>query len=1243
MSTPAPLQSTRTLAALASAAVLAMSSLIVAGGAPAGAVSQPPAVTGVSPTTGASTGGTTVRIDGTNLQSATAVKFGATSATFSFVAPPAQRPSGGVSPRGLIPGGYINATAPAGTPGAAVHITVTNLGGTSSTSASDVFTYNALAPAAPTITSAASAPGGVAVAWTDGATNGSSITSYTLRAYDGVNLAATKSNCSSSPCSITGLTNGTSYTVTVTATNGVGEGSASTASSAVVPAALPAAPTVTTATPTDGGVSVAWTDGASNGSSIISHTLRAYSGASLIATKTDCSSSPCSITGLTNGTSYTVTVTATNGVGEGSASTASSAVTPRTIAGAPAQVSAVAGAAQAVVSWNPPTETGGDPVTSYVITAIDGTNLSAGGQTCTYTVSTPETDTCTVTGLTNGDSYTFTGVSVNHAGSSSPSTASSAVTPVDVPAAPTAASATAGDAQATVSWTDGTSNGSTITSWTVRAYAGSTLVSTTTSCISSPCVITDLTNGTTITFTVSATNGVGEGSASSASSAVTPIGEGWVLIDGTWFAPGSDHSGTDFSGKDLSTNVFPAAVDLSGSDFSNATLDGTDLSATILDGSTGCGISGTPILPTGWFLVGACLVTLPGAPATASGESDHTQVMVSWTPPTSDGGLPISSYVATVTGNPALTCTYTVPTAPTPEVDQCLITGLADGTSYTFDVVAHTAAGDGPAITTDTVIPATYIDGYAIYPGADLQGANLAGADLHGLNLSGTNLNGANLAGADLTATGLYLTDFTAADLSGADLSGLDLQHVTLSDDGPIGANLSGADLTGDNLTSLDLTSVNFTGAKLGNATFGHIDDDESDEASRSEVNFTNAYLVGATFGFDHTPADITGWTFAGADLTGVSLAHADLTMSNMSGANLTNTDLSGAVLNGVNLTGATVAGTVLGTATLSGLMSSGLVGAPASLPSGWYVVSGSIRQVMEPQSPSVVTVTPGYGSVDVSWTIPGDNGGAPITSYRASVIGDDSLACTYTVPVGVEQDTCTISGLAAGTTYGIQVVATNSVGLNSSPTWSDPVTTLVPAPVFTSASSAVFVRGQLGSFTVSADLANSMSLSGTLPKRLRFHDNGDGTATISGRPDRDQSTLSTTLTITATGEGSATQDLTIIVAKRAQILIQRGSRWAGWFHHRLQFKVGSTIGAKVEVDAGGYVAPISVTGLPGWATFHDNGDGTGSITGSPSSADVGTSVLVFRVDGLPNTATKQLIVTATGQGSSTTTSTTLP
>ena len=65
--------------------------------------------------------------------------------------------------------------------------------------------------------------------------------------------------------------------------------------------------------------------------------------------------------------------------------------------------------------------------------------------------------------------------------------------------------------------------GSAITSYTVTSSPGGLTVSGS----SSPIVVTGLTNGTTYTFAVKATNGVGSGS-SATSNAVTPAGAGGV-------------------------------------------------------------------------------------------------------------------------------------------------------------------------------------------------------------------------------------------------------------------------------------------------------------------------------------------------------------------------------------------------------------------------------------------------------------------------------------------------------------------------------------------------------------------------------------------------------------------------------------------------------------------------------------------------------------------------------------------
>lgn len=90
-------------------------------------------------------------------------------------------------------------------------------------------------PTAPTIGSATAGSAGATVSFTAPANNGGyAVTQYTVTSNPG-NITATGS---SSPIVISGLTNGTSYTFTVTARNVLGEGPSSASSNAVTPTAV---------------------------------------------------------------------------------------------------------------------------------------------------------------------------------------------------------------------------------------------------------------------------------------------------------------------------------------------------------------------------------------------------------------------------------------------------------------------------------------------------------------------------------------------------------------------------------------------------------------------------------------------------------------------------------------------------------------------------------------------------------------------------------------------------------------------------------------------------------------------------------------------------------------------------------------------------------------------------------------------------------------------------------------------
>lgn len=180
---------------------------------------------------------------------------------------------------------------------------------------------------------------------------------------------------------------------------------------------VPDAPTSVSATEGDTEATIDFTAPVNDGgSSIISYRVTSSPGG-ITATG---SSSPITITGLTNGISYTFTVIATNSVGNSIPSTVSNSVVHMSVPGSPTSVSASYGDAQSVISFTAPVNNGGSPITSYTVTS------NPGGFTATGS-SSP----ITITGLTNGVSYTYTVVATNSVGDSPPSSASSSITAGD--------------------------------------------------------------------------------------------------------------------------------------------------------------------------------------------------------------------------------------------------------------------------------------------------------------------------------------------------------------------------------------------------------------------------------------------------------------------------------------------------------------------------------------------------------------------------------------------------------------------------------------------------------------------------------------------------------------------------------------------------------------------------------------------------------------------------------------------
>ena len=228
------------------------------------------------------------------------------------------------------------------TAGNAVIFEISYVGGTN---ANDVtLKVVGVAPSAPTSASALAGNGQAVVSFIAPSYNNTGITSYTVTATPVGGGTAVIASGSTSPITVTGLTNGTAYTFTVKATNSVGTGSASSASSSVIPVTVPGAPTAASGVSGNTQAVVSFTAPVSNGgASITSYTVTATpsdGGAAVTATG---STSPITVTGLTNWTAYTFTVTATTSVGTGSASSALSLILPVVITAQPINLTVAQG------------------------------------------------------------------------------------------------------------------------------------------------------------------------------------------------------------------------------------------------------------------------------------------------------------------------------------------------------------------------------------------------------------------------------------------------------------------------------------------------------------------------------------------------------------------------------------------------------------------------------------------------------------------------------------------------------------------------------------------------------------------------------------------------------------------------------------------------------------------------------------------------------------------------------------
>ncbi len=233
----------------------------------------------------------------------------------------------------------------------------------------------------------------------------SPITGYTANCTSSNGGTAGTNTGASSPITVGSLDNGKTYTCTVTATNANGNGPASPASNPAVPSTTPAAPTQPGASAGNAQITVTFSAPADGGSPITGYTANCTSTNGGTAGNNTGSGSPITVTGLTNGKTYTCTVTAANANGNGSASPVSASAIPKTVPSAPAKPGVAATDSQISVTFTGPAD-GGSPITGYTANCTSSNGGTAGNNTG---ASSP----ITVGSLDNGKTYTCTVTATN--------------------------------------------------------------------------------------------------------------------------------------------------------------------------------------------------------------------------------------------------------------------------------------------------------------------------------------------------------------------------------------------------------------------------------------------------------------------------------------------------------------------------------------------------------------------------------------------------------------------------------------------------------------------------------------------------------------------------------------------------------------------------------------------------------------------------------------------------------------
>ena len=615
--------------------------------------------------------------------------------------------------------------------GNTVYVVEAWLTATPDTTESFEFTTDPVEPGPPTnLKVTGTADEQITVAWDVPSDNGGSqITGYKVqwKSGNGSYSSADQDTPTASPHTITGLTNGTEYDIQVIAVNDVDDSQPSGEVSGI-PSTTPDPPTdVEVSDHGDRWLEVTWTEPTYKGGLPTTYIVQWKWGTNDYSTadQVDPATSPQKITNLQNGTLYTVHVLAENTRGKSGPSNEATG-TPKTKPQPPTGVDIVEhGDGTLKVEWTAPTDKGGGELTGFIVQWKES-SVSGWASPEEHTITSKDTLTYTISGLTNGTQYTVRVLAVNDNdaddNTSDPSNEASD-TPSRKPDAPTGVDITNyGDGWIEVTWvapTGTATGGSPITGYIVQWKSGTDDYDTTNQATpsASPHKISNLDNGTAYTVHVIAVNKNGSSEPSTEDSETprtkpqTPTGvniksygDGSLTV--AWTAPEDD------GGSALAS--FKVQWKSGSETFDDAVTDSRETTVTAVSGQANYETTISSLTNGTEYTVRVLAVngnratdntsdpsntasgtpsTMPLAPESVkiTNEGDRT-LTVTWEPPANDGGSAITNYK--VQWKDDDDTEWTTPTNEKGASDrQHVIENLTNGALYTVQVLARNQNG----------------------------------------------------------------------------------------------------------------------------------------------------------------------------------------------------------------------------------------------------------------------------------------------------------------------------------------------------------------------------------------------------------------------------------------------------------------------------------------------------------------------------------------------------------------------